>query len=104
MNYPVLLVTWKEAVDVVNQSDVKARINGVAFKMMEFKFLFCLMLAECLLKHSDNLSRSMQATAMPAVEAKRIAELCLEVLQKMREDNQFDLFWDVCLHKKRNWV
>ncbi len=61
-------------------SDVKARINGVAAKMKEFRFLFCLILAERLLKHSDNLSKSMQATYMPAVEAK-----------------QLDLFWEYCL-------
>ena len=99
-NYPTLLATWEEAVDAVNQSDVKARINGVASKMKEFKFLFCLMLAERLLKHSDNLSRTMQATAMPVVEAKHLAELCVEVLQQMREENQFDLFWESCLRTK----
>ncbi len=64
-------------------SDVKAQINGVAAKMKEFRFLFCLILAERLLKHSDNLSKSMQATYMPAVEAKQLSELCIKVLQSL---------------------
>ncbi len=55
------------AIDIVKLSDVKARINGVAAKMKEFRFLFCLILAERLLKHSDNLSKSMQATYMPCM-------------------------------------
>ena len=51
--------------------------------MNKFDFLFCLMLAECLLKHCDNLSKTMQSTAIPAVEARRLSELCVAVLQKM---------------------
>ena len=34
------------------QPDVKARINGVAARMKEFKFFYCLMLAERLLNLS----------------------------------------------------
>ncbi len=96
-NYTTLFALWEEAIDIVKLSDVKARINGVAAKMKEFRFLFCLILAERLLKHSDNLSKSMQATYMPAVEAKQLSELCIKVLQKMRDDSAFDLFWEYCL-------
>ena len=37
--------------------------------MKEFNFLFGLMLAEKLLKHSNNISRKIQVTSMPAIEA-----------------------------------
>ena len=96
-NYLTLFATWEEAVDVVRQPDVRARINGVAAKVKEFHFLFCLILAEPLLKHSDNLSKGMQVTHMPAVEVKQLSELCVKILQKMREDSVFDLFWEFCL-------
>ena len=82
---------------MVKQPDVKARINGVAAKMKEFKFFYCLMLAERLLKHCDNLSKTIQTSSMPAVEAHRLSELCIEVIQKMRSDNDFDLFWTLSL-------
>ena len=88
-NYPTLFATWEEA-DVVKQANVKARITA---KMKEFAFLFCLMLAENLLKHCDNLSRTIQSSSMPAVEARRLSELCIRVFQKMRDDEDFDLFW-----------
>ena len=55
-NYALLNATWHEASDVVKQFEMKARINGVAAKMKELYFLFGLMLAEKLLKHSDNFS------------------------------------------------
>jgi len=54
------------------------------------------MLAECLLNHSDDHSRTMQATAMPVVEAKDTAELCVETLQPMRED-----LGSLSTHKRR---
>lgn len=101
VNYPTLLATWEEAADIVKEPDVKARINGVAAKMKEFKFLFCLMLAERLLKHSDNLSRTMQSTSMSAVEAKQLCEMCVKVLEKMREEEAFDLFWELVLTTQR---
>ena len=47
LNYVTLEATWEEAVDVVRESDIKARINGVAAKM---KFFFCFVL--CFLKES----------------------------------------------------
>ena len=33
LNYATLMATWEEAVDVAEQSELKARINGVAAKM-----------------------------------------------------------------------
>ena len=39
LNYSTLLAIWEEAVDVVKQPEIKARIGGVAAKMKEFDFL-----------------------------------------------------------------
>ena len=79
----MLEATWEEAVDIVKESDIKARINGVAAKMKEFDFLFCLMLSETILKHTDNLSKTIRATSMPAVEGCRLSRLCIKVLKKL---------------------
>ena len=80
---------------------MKARISGVAPKMMEINFLFSLMLAERLLKHCDNLSKTIQSTSMPAVEARRLSKLCVTVLQKIRGDEEFELFWSLVLKTQR---
>ena len=52
--------------------------------MKEFDFLFGFMLAECILKHTDNLSKTIQATTMLAVKAHGLSNLCIRVFKKMR--------------------
>ena len=61
--------------------------------MNSFKFLFGLMLAERILKHTDNLSRTTQASSIPAVEACSLSRLRITVFQKIRTDECFDQFW-----------
>ena len=92
VNYTTLEATWNEASEVATQSEVKSRINGVASKTKEFDFLFGLMLAERIL---DNLSKTIQATIMPAVEARRLSKLCIEVFKKIRTEGCFDQFWEL---------
>ena len=51
------------------------------------------MLAERILKHTDNLSRTIQASSMPAVKARSLSRLCIAVFEKIRTDDCFDQFW-----------
>ena len=95
VNYSALEATWDEALEVCSQSEIKARINGVRSKMKDFDFLFGLLLGERILKHTNNLSKTLQATAMSAVEAYSVAKLCIEVFKKIRTDDDFDLFWEL---------
>ena len=102
LNYESLQATWEEAVTVVRDTEVKARINGVASLMKTFNFLFGLMLAERILKHTDNLSRTLQATSMSAIEAQSISQLCVSVLRSFRTDVNFDLFWDLVISTQQS--
>ena len=96
--YPTLQATWEEAIDIVKETEVKARIGGVATKMKEFDFLFGLMLAEKILKHPDNLSKTLQATSMTAIQAYNLALLCNKVLSQIRTSECFTLFWSLVKH------
>jgi len=49
-------------------------------------------LAERILKHTDNLSKTLQATAMSEMEA---CKLCVDVFKKIQTDNSFDQFWEL---------
>lgn len=91
-NYHSLSATWEESVTVVQQSEVTARINGVAAIMKQFKLLFCLMLADHVLKHIDNLSKTRQATNMSAIEAQQVSKLCVDTLEKTRDESSFDFY------------
>ena len=70
--------------------------------MQNFSFLFGLMLAEQILKHTDNLSHTLQPASLSAVEAQSISQLCVSVLQDMRTDSNFSLFWDLVLSTQRS--
>ena len=74
----------------------------IAAKMNEFEFLFCIMLAEVLLRLCDNLSKTIQCSSMPAIEAHSLSELCIKVFQKMRSNHDFDLFWELVQHTKEH--
>ena len=63
--------------------------------MKELDFLFGLVFSERILKHTDNLSKTIQATTMPAVEACGLSKLCIQVFKKMRTEGCFDQFWEL---------
>ena len=72
---------------------MRARINGVVTVMSSFNFVFCCCLGETLLKHTDNLSRSLQGDISAAEEQQRVSEV-LAVLEKTRSNELFELFWE----------
>ena len=61
-NYEVLQVLWEESLDFVKETEMRNRIQGVASRMTSFDFFFGVSLGELLLKHSDNLSKTLQAS------------------------------------------
>ncbi len=58
-NFEVLQDTWEEAVEVVKDTESKARIRGVSTQMSTFDYLFGNILCELVLKHADNLSSTL---------------------------------------------
>ena len=48
-----------------------------------------------LLKHADNLSRTLQPKDLSAAKAQIVAELSVKTLQMMRNDESFSLFWEL---------
>ncbi len=50
-------------------------------------------MAELLLNHSDNLSKNLQSPHMSAAEGQKIAEMTVNTVQNMQDDDNFDLLW-----------
>ena len=65
-NYEVFQVFWDEARDITSDSENRARITGVKAQMEKFEFLFGLCLGECILRHTDNLSKTLQSPSLSA--------------------------------------
>lgn len=61
-NFESLQSTWNEAVTIAHGTEIKARIQEVAFQIpvKSFNYIFGNMLGELILRHSDNLSSTLQ--------------------------------------------
>ena len=97
-NHEVLLRVWEESKSSSIDSEIRARIIGVETQMESFDFLFGLLLASLLLRHSDNLSKSLQHESLSAAEGQHIAKLTLDVLKSLRNDEQFTLFYEKAIN------
>ena len=93
-NYVVLQQLWEEAKDFASDSESRSRINGVQAQMERFEYLFGLVLGECVLKHTDNLSKTLQSPSLSAAEGQQIAEMTRKTLEHIRSDECFDAFWE----------
>lgn len=92
-NFEALQETWEEAVEVVCDTETKARIRGVSAAMKTFDFLFGVMLGEIILRHTDNLSRTLQQRSISAAEGQQVAQMTFGTLKSLRNDLSYDLFW-----------
>ena len=72
---------------------MRARIIGVDSQMRSFEFLFGVSLGNLLLRHTDNLSKSLQAKSLSAAEGQRLARLTLDVLKSLRDEDHFKNFF-----------
>ena len=73
-------------------SEVKARIIGVQNQMCEFQFFYGLNLSQRLFSISDNLSKILQKESMSVLSGLHLAELTVQTYQKMRSQEEAELF------------
>ena len=73
-----------------NEAEIKARVNGVSSQMGTFDFYFSTSLAQMLLRHTDNLSRTLQQEDMSAAEGQEVAAMVKQTLQAACTDMYSD--------------
>ena len=61
--------------------------------MKKFEYYFGVSLGLLILRHTDNLSRTMQKADMSAAEGQDVMCLTLSTLKSLRNDSSFDQFW-----------
>ena len=59
---------WEEAVDIIHDTETRARINGVLAQMQTFDFLFTMFLGKMVLRHCDNLNATIHKKMTSAAE------------------------------------
>ena len=103
-NYEVLLQVWEESKETNLDSEIRARIIGVESQMLSFDFLFGISLGSLILRHSDNLSKSLQHESLSAAEGQELANLRIKVLQSLRNSDQFKLFYERVLQDQSRFA
>ena len=58
-----------------------------------FSYIFGIHLAETILCHTDNLSKTLQGTQITAADAQQVAMSTVQTLAKIRSEEDFHLFW-----------
>ena len=94
-NHQELSDLWKWSLSILKDPEMKARVNGVQTMMSKFNFLFGCITGKTTLTHTDNLSKTLQNPKLSALEAQMIAKDSVNVLENERNDNAFDLFWEL---------
>ena len=92
-NYAVLQELWDISQDQVSDPSIRGRIIGVEAQFKTFRYLFGVALGELVLKHTDNLSKTLQSPKLSAAEGQHIATMTVATLQSLRSDTDFDIFW-----------
>ena len=72
---------------------MRSRIIGVSTTMKSFTFFFGTVLGELILRHSDNISRTLQGSHVSAAEGQQVAAMSVKTLQLLRSDENFECFW-----------
>ena len=73
---------------------MKARIRGVSVHTKQFEFCFRIHLDHLILDHSDNLSKTVQSTNLAVAGAQVTARCTVKTLKTLRNDSNFDLFYE----------
>ena len=95
-NYESFLQLWEECLEKKLDQETKARIVVCKSQMESFYFIFFGIRLSCKIDATtDNLSKSLQSTMMPAIKGKKFADLVVNKLRSMRNDECFDSFFEV---------
>ena len=72
--------------EATKDTEVRARIGGVAAQMEKFEFFYGLELGRKILNIVDNLSRSLQGKYMCALDGQKLVQITLSALRLMSEN------------------
>ena len=94
-NWLPLQKLWQESLSGGGlQPELRGRIIGVQAQIETFEYYFGVTIMQKILGNSDNLPRSIQSPDLTATDAKYLANCAVETLEKIRNDRDFDLFWN----------
>ena len=98
--YDSVFTLWDQCLDAGKlDRELKSRIIGCQVQMRTFSFFFSLNLGHRFYSITDNLSQALQESKMSAISGQRLARATLATFESMRNDQSFNLFFEVVLKK-----
>lgn len=99
-NYDVLQELWDVAKSDTSDPTMKARIIGVESQFRTSHYFFGVHLGELILRHTDNLSKTLQSSTISASEGASAAAMTTTTLEGLRNEEHFESFWaTILLHR-----
>ena len=95
-----LVETWGQAKEIVSDSEMRARIGGVAKQMETFDFFFGVELGRIVLNMADKLSKALQGSSVSASDGQSLMKMTVTTIQSMRSDESFTSFWQTVETKR----
>ena len=90
-DFDMLRGIWDQAVEVVKDSETKAKIRGISVQMGTFDYFYGHLLGQLVLNHVDNLSSTLQYKSMSATEGQVLAKMTVETLKSIPEFDELDV-------------
>ncbi len=100
-NYSVLQALWDEALEISTDSEIRARLIGVRHYMSTFEYLFGVILGQLILRHTDNLSKTLQSPKLCSSEGLKIARLTKITLDSLRNEENYNMFWSMVISRQQ---
>ena len=92
-NYQELEELWHWYLIECKDREAKLRVLGVQTKII-FDYFYGLRLGILLLRHSDNLSASLQTKYLYVAEAQTTVKHTVATLKKIKTEENCHLFWE----------
>ena len=92
-NYKALIKAFQLNLEETNAPpDMKAQLVGIMAVMEKIETYFAFQLAYLILRHTDDIAKSLQKSGLSAAEGSTLVMNALEGLKE--ESNNFDQFWE----------
>ena len=89
-NYEALFKQWEESLAHVRETEMRTCIIGVQSYMKILIFLGGgVLLGDLILRHSDNLSKTLQSPKLSAAEAQKVVAMTFKNILEMKTTSSF---------------
>ena len=82
-NWVALQNVWNESLDGNLEPEIKGRIIGVKSQMKTFNYFYGVIILQLVLRHSDNLSKTLPKSSLTSFQGKEIVSLTLQAINSL---------------------